>query len=147
MTMLQQSDYYSWYVHDLAPGPAAYVLSTSALIPVRWQGFVIVTAVVCLHFALIVVITVCFCMYSKSTILGNFWQAVAQVVSDTTLPAIARATDMEDKDVRGFEGMQSIYEVRSAHTGTKNLTLTSFHNGLLLADSKEKTSLVFWNRS
>ncbi|KAL2132257.1 hypothetical protein VTI74DRAFT_4052 [Chaetomium olivicolor] len=79
---------------------ATYVFSATALVPGWWAGFVGVAVMVMLHLLLTGYVTAWYLLCTRHTILGNGWQAVAQVASDATLPLLWHATGVGDRDVK-----------------------------------------------
>jgi hypothetical protein len=73
--------------------------ATSALVPARWTGLGIVLGLVFMHFALLLATTLLFATQTKSSMLGNAWQAVAQMVSPQTREIVESADRMRDEEV------------------------------------------------
>ncbi|KAK8059183.1 hypothetical protein PG996_009113 [Apiospora saccharicola] len=100
LTMLHLMQYYdSSYKVDLSAS-VSYVLSEAVLIPVRWSGLIAVLCMLVVHLGLVAVMLVLFLSRTQSSMLGNAWQAVAQTISEETLPVLARADHMMDKELR-----------------------------------------------
>jgi len=78
---------------------ATFINSSQVLVPARWNGFIIIMAMLVAHILLVKAAATEFLARTKSTMLGNAWQAVAQVVSEKTLPILHRADGMTDKEV------------------------------------------------
>ncbi|OQE33078.1 hypothetical protein PENFLA_c001G10370 [Penicillium flavigenum] len=84
----------AYYEHLMREDPTASALtafSSTALIPVRWDGFVAGVSIIVVHFIILAVITVLFVIYTMNSMIGNSWQAVAQVVSEDMLPVLDQA--------------------------------------------------------
>ncbi|KAK8127279.1 hypothetical protein PG984_008387 [Apiospora sp. TS-2023a] len=100
LTTLHLMQYYdSSYKVDLSAS-VSYVLSEAVLIPVRWSGLIAVLCMLVVHLAVVAVMLVLFLSRTQASMLGNAWQAVAQTISEETLPVLARADQMTDKELR-----------------------------------------------
>lgn len=74
--------------------------SVVVLIPRRWWGFIFILAIVLVHLALTFSIAIWFQFKTRTTMLGNTWQAIAQATSEVTMPIYSRATKMQDKEIK-----------------------------------------------
>jgi len=77
--------------------PVAYSVWEPAFIPEGWRGFGIVTGAVVVQALALVAVTVLFVRETRSTQLGNSWQAVAQVTDDNTRLLIPEAARRQSK--------------------------------------------------
>ncbi|KAK0738042.1 hypothetical protein B0T18DRAFT_394403 [Schizothecium vesticola] len=71
--------------------PVRYSTWSPALVPTRWSGLILLTAVVVLHVLAAVMVTVLFVGETRCSELGNSWQAVAQLVTEDTRPILLDA--------------------------------------------------------
>ena len=78
---------------------ATTVFSVEVFIPSRWVGFGVVVAVVALHLVVVLSTTLWFIRHSQYTLLGNSWQAVAQITCDAALPFLKKTTGVIDGEV------------------------------------------------
>lgn len=100
LTMLRLMEYYDdSYQVDLS-APVSYVLSETVLIPARWTGLVAVLCMIAVHLAAVAVMVGLFLSRTQTSMLGNAWQAVAQTVSEETLPVLSLADQTTDKELR-----------------------------------------------
>lgn len=83
-------------------GPATYARVESVLIPVRRSGLYGTLAVVVLHLAVVATVVSLFLARTRVSLLGNYWQAVAQVVSNDTEPLLRRADGLRDTEVEAL---------------------------------------------
>lgn len=100
-TVLLESSYYDLLPVYNTKRPASYGLAQEVLIPVRWNCFVAVMAILGVHFLLILLAVILFIAKSEMSLLGNAWQAISQVMSEDTAYAVrhgAMATDDEVTD-------------------------------------------------
>lgn len=79
---------------------ALTALSSTALIPGRWDGFVAGVSIIVAHFIILVLITALFVIYTMNSMIGNSWQAVARVVSEDMLPVLDQACKEDDGEVK-----------------------------------------------
>ncbi|KAK8045451.1 hypothetical protein PG993_005475 [Apiospora rasikravindrae] len=57
-------------------------------------------AILALHLFVILTTLILFLTRTDVSLVGNYWQAVAQVVSDDTAPLLSKAHGMRDKEVK-----------------------------------------------
>ncbi|KAF7117593.1 hypothetical protein CNMCM5793_006685 [Aspergillus hiratsukae] len=94
-----QAAYYEHLMREDRTASASTAFSSTALIPVRWDGFVAGVSIIAAHFIILALITVLFVVYTRNSMLGNSWQAVAQVVSEDMLPVLDQACEEKDGEV------------------------------------------------
>ncbi|KAF4952295.1 hypothetical protein FSARC_12683 [Fusarium sarcochroum] len=93
--------YYDWLPNFDPTRQVTTIHSQDVLIPQQWRGFVVVIAIIIVHFAVTALTMALFARRTQSSLLGNAWQAVSQVVSPDTQDIIRAAgrEGMKDKDV------------------------------------------------
>ncbi|KAK3349668.1 hypothetical protein B0T25DRAFT_504928 [Lasiosphaeria hispida] len=74
--------------------------SVVVFVPARWAGFVAVMAVLGAHVVVVGLVVGWYLRVTRFTRLGNSWMAVAQVVSEATLPVLWRVSGMGDREVK-----------------------------------------------
>lgn len=79
---------------------ATYTMTESVTVPRGWIGFGVVVALLILHAALVVVAVVLFLSKTDHSLLGNAWQAVAQISSGDTMDTLHHASNMTDLEVK-----------------------------------------------
>ncbi|KAK7968867.1 hypothetical protein PG988_007940 [Apiospora saccharicola] len=107
-TTLNQMAYYESRYRWSANNSITYVMSKSMSIPIGRAGFISVIVIAAAHLGILVVTSVLFVQRTKATLIGNPWQSIAQVVSDDTLPILARADGPEetkDKEMPNVTGV------------------------------------------
>lgn len=101
LTVLSQMLYYE-ALPKIIPGRAASTaFSSVVLVPARWSGFIGTAVILATHLAIVLIVTTAFLTYTSTSMLGNFWQGVSQVVTEETLPILKQADRMKDKEVAG----------------------------------------------
>jgi len=125
-TTLQQRQFYDSLPRLNNQLYATCVFSVEASAPIRWTGYIIIMVTLAVHWILVASITVCFLRQTQYTMLGNIWQAVAQVSSEATAPLLLQATNLKDCEVkklirRNVESRQKYRIVRSWTTGRREL--------------------------
>ncbi|KAI9149881.1 hypothetical protein HJFPF1_09627 [Paramyrothecium foliicola] len=95
---VHQMIYYNRLMKSRNTAPASVTFSLTALMPVRWIGFAIVTGIVMTHLFLVAGVTALFLRFTHNSLMGNHWLAVSQVISDDTTPMLAHASKMRDGD-------------------------------------------------
>ncbi|KAK8849040.1 C6 transcription factor [Apiospora arundinis] len=88
-----------------------YRLSQHVLVPLYRGGLYTVIALVALHIAFVILISFHFHHRTRSTLLGNAWQSIAQVVSDQTYEALQQADNLKDEEVNRILGKHESKEI------------------------------------
>jgi hypothetical protein len=73
--------------------------STQVFMPTRWIGFSVVSATIVVHLTIVAITTTWFARCSQHTLVGNSWQAVAQICSAPTDTLLGKATGIDDRQV------------------------------------------------
>lgn len=100
LTRICQIAYYEQLAMLNSPVPAATAFSLTASIPLQWTGLVIGMVLIGIHSVIMVVIVVRFVRATRVSLIGGYWQAVAQVVLDGTRAVLDEADRMDDGAVR-----------------------------------------------
>lgn len=100
LTRGTQMAYYERLLRADPTEPALTAFSSHALIPVQWDGFIAGVVITGTHFIILVLVLVLFVVYTRSSLIGNYWQGVAQVVSGETLPILDQAYAANDEEVK-----------------------------------------------
>ncbi|KAH7393087.1 hypothetical protein BKA66DRAFT_439198 [Pyrenochaeta sp. MPI-SDFR-AT-0127] len=117
-----QTAYYDWFANYDLTSPATYSMTERRYIPEQWKHFAVVAALLVLHFILLGIALCLFITKTDVSLLGNAWQAVAQVYSNDTAAAVQHGTMATDDEVRhevkstGFHESRVIIR-RSGSTG------------------------------
>ncbi|KAL4903843.1 hypothetical protein BDW74DRAFT_179432 [Aspergillus multicolor] len=85
LTRVTQMIYYNALVEANATEEAVTAFSSIALMPVQWTGFAIGVCLIATHLVILMIITALFLCFTRSSVLGGYWQAVSQVASEDTL--------------------------------------------------------------
>lgn len=93
--------YYDWLPNFNPTREVKTIYAQEVLIPQHWRGFVVVMAIIVAHFVVTALTMVLFAQCTKSSLFGNAWQAVSQVVSPDTQDIIwsASSEGIKDKDM------------------------------------------------
>ncbi|KAJ5827326.1 hypothetical protein N7447_004089 [Penicillium robsamsonii] len=86
-----QAAYYDDLMREDPIASALTAFSSTDLIPVQLDEFVAGVSIIATHFIILALITVLFVVYTRNPMIGNSWQAVAQVVSEDMLPVFDQA--------------------------------------------------------
>lgn len=114
LARIHQMGYYDQLVQQNTRADAEASFATSALIPVRYRGFIAVTALIALHCAILAVVAMLFLGFTRHTLIGHTWQAVSNALSDETLPLLNHAGGMKDGEVEEWAKSQSV-DLRRRH--------------------------------
>lgn len=106
-TTLSQIAYYQALPLFFLDEMATVALSASYTMPVRWTGYATVMALLVVHAILVITAVVLFLSKTDHSLLGNAWQAVAQVSSSDTMDTMHHASNMTDLEVKRLLRMNS----------------------------------------
>ncbi|KID86165.1 hypothetical protein MGU_06598 [Metarhizium guizhouense ARSEF 977] len=108
LARITQMVYYVDFLRLDNKSEALVSFSSTALIPMKWTGLIAATAVIVMHFALVVIVTILYLKCTHESLLGSSWQAISQVVSEETLPILEHADRMNDEDINRWAKDQSL---------------------------------------
>lgn len=80
--------------------PAVTSFATSIFLPVRWTGFIGAVVIVATHLAIVIAVTILFLKVTTHSLIGGYWQAISQVVTEDTIPILEHTDAMEDKQIK-----------------------------------------------
>ncbi|KAJ4244575.1 hypothetical protein NW762_014431 [Fusarium torreyae] len=104
MFRVYQMLYYDWLPIFEPTHEVTSINAQNVVVPQQWTGFIVVTAILTTHFILTALTLVLFAKRTKSSLLGNAWQAVSQLVSPETQDIIraAGSEGMKDRQVEAL---------------------------------------------
>ncbi|KAI7761003.1 hypothetical protein LZL87_012156 [Fusarium oxysporum] len=98
--------FYQMIFHDILPyftqqQSVTTINVKQVLIPNQWTGLIVILSGVILHLALTLITIIMFMASTKSSILGNAWHAVSQIISPETSVVVETVSSngMRDVDV------------------------------------------------
>ncbi|KAH6620131.1 hypothetical protein C7974DRAFT_226782 [Boeremia exigua] len=109
-TIVMQMTYYDLLPQFDIASNATYAKSERVEVPAQWIGFGVVMGLLVLHAVLICTAVALFLAKTDHSLLGNAWQAVAQVSSSDTLETMHCASNMTDLEVKRLLRMGSFEE-------------------------------------
>lgn len=118
VTTLSSMIYYEQMEAFMMETNAIRTAFRSVLYPQMHVGFAIVACACLCHTILVSCIAVCFVLYSQHTLLGNYWQSVAQVHSPDLRELIHDNTTASDKEIRAILERNAFLRVRLQHRFT-----------------------------
>lgn len=98
-TVIAQMTYYDQLPQFDIGNTATFAVSQRVDVPNQWLGFGVVTGLLGLHAVLVGAAVVLFLRRTRHSLLGNAWQAVAQVSSADTRETVRCASNMTDREV------------------------------------------------
>lgn len=101
-TTLAQMAYNDYMAEFDVSGPAAVRFSRGVVMPLQWKGFVGFCAVVAAHVVLVFVVAGLFLARTTTSLLGNAWQAVGQVVAVAEREMLLASVEKTDEEVDGY---------------------------------------------
>ncbi|KAH7068935.1 hypothetical protein BKA63DRAFT_520340 [Paraphoma chrysanthemicola] len=115
---VMSNTYYDLYnSFDLKTNDPSYTEVESRYIPIQPKHFYAVLALLGLHAVLILIALVLFLTRTEMSLLGNSWQAVAQVMSSDTAEAMHHGSTATDNEVIHAVRDQRIRIARSEQSG------------------------------
>jgi hypothetical protein len=123
-TSLYQLQYMDAISRFSTVSEATYEFSTTAFAPARRAGLVVVCVMIGVHLAMMVFVVAWYLAFTRHSMLGNSWQAVAQVMSEETMPVLWQGTELQDGEVkrRMEERGTARYKIgKSWHSGRREL--------------------------
>lgn len=87
---------YSWDSSDFA----SYILSEDILVPVRKAGLIGIVLMLVIHLLVVISTVTLFLYRTKATLIGNAWQAAAQLITEQTHVLFEQADGMSDKEIK-----------------------------------------------
>ncbi|RGP81452.1 hypothetical protein FLONG3_597 [Fusarium longipes] len=93
--------YYDWLPNYNPTRQVTTINAKSVLIPEQWTGLIVVLIIIVVHFVVTAATMYLFARRTTSSLLGNAWQAVSQMMSPETQDVIRAAggEGMKDKEV------------------------------------------------
>ncbi|KAI1180361.1 hypothetical protein F4777DRAFT_529939 [Nemania sp. FL0916] len=118
-TMLVQSLHDQLLEFNNISLPVQVAQTISTAIPVRYTGLIAVMVLTVANIACILAIATLYISRSRYTIVGNYWHAVSQTVSDLTSDTLFRGNQATDAEISDFlkEDERLVRLVRSPETG------------------------------
>ena len=123
ITVLSSMAYYDQMPQFASSSNSSQVFFATVLFPQSHLGFWLIVIVVAAHTAIVGLIAIAFVLCSQHTLLGNHWQAIAQLQAPETEDLLTRTRMATDSDVQralriaGYEdvrvGVRSLKDGRS----------------------------------
>lgn len=111
ITVLSSMAYYHQMPRFETSSKVTQTHFTTVLYPQSHLGFLAVTVLVCVHLMIVVASTILFLRQTQYTLLGNYWQSLAQIQTPEILAlssGSANATDSEVRSRARREGLQHV---------------------------------------
>lgn len=103
LTIVLQNTYYDKLPHFTFSAPATWSTFESANIPVGWTGLVAISALLIIHYIMIAIAVILFTK-TRASLLGNFWQGVAQVASGEAREVISKGLNSTEEEMKEYFG-------------------------------------------
>lgn len=98
-----QANYFKHLLREDRTAFASATFSNTGLFPVRWNGFVAAVSILMVHLITLAIVTLLFIRYTRNSMIGNSWQAVAQVILEDTLPVLGQACQKKGVEIQDRE--------------------------------------------
>ncbi|KAI1421740.1 hypothetical protein F5Y12DRAFT_800685 [Xylaria sp. FL1777] len=99
LAMLSRSWYYYLLPKFDVPSYVDLVSVVEVLLPIRWRGLTAVLVLVGVNTVLMWIIAALYIRRTRFSLAGNYWHAVAQLVSTDTISLLEKSSEMQDDDV------------------------------------------------
>lgn len=101
MFRVYQMLYYDWLPVFEPTHEVTTINAQNRVVPQQWTGLIVTIAIIGMHFVLMALTLILFAKRTESSLLGNAWQAVSQLVSPETQDIIraAGSEGMKDRQV------------------------------------------------
>ncbi|KAH7086461.1 hypothetical protein FB567DRAFT_593401 [Paraphoma chrysanthemicola] len=133
--LVMQTAYYDWFPNFDLKSNGTFTITEKRYIPQMYKHFSVVMGLLALHFVLVIVALVLFITKTEVSLLGNAWQAVAQVYSNDTAAAVQHGVMATDYEVRrtvkstGFHQSSIIIRRHGETGGLEAVTVKPRLNG------------------
>ncbi|KAI1811231.1 hypothetical protein GGS20DRAFT_593439 [Poronia punctata] len=114
-TMLAGSVYHQLSDYLTIPMSVTVVQTSSSTVPVYYSGLIAVAILVLANTGCVLAITAMYLHYSRYSIIGNFWHAVSQGISDLTSALLVYGNMEEDRKIF-LDGREQDLTVRLARS-------------------------------
>lgn len=121
MFRVYQMLYYDWLPIFEPTHEVTTINAQNVVVPQQWTGFIIAIAILIMHFILTALTLLLFAKRTQSSLLGNAWQAVSQLVSPETQDIIRAA---------GSEGMKDRQVEALARSAGRNREVYALASGI-----------------
>ncbi|KAH8711827.1 hypothetical protein GQ44DRAFT_731061 [Phaeosphaeriaceae sp. PMI808] len=119
--IIMQTAYYDFFTNYDLMHTATYAMTQVRYIPQQFKHILVIAALMVLHFVLLAIALFLFVTKTEMSLLGNAWQAVAQVNSSDTATALHHGTYATDEEV--------LEHVRKTGSETRVIIRRSNQNG------------------
>jgi hypothetical protein len=101
-TILGQSLHDQLLDYLTIPMPIEVVQTLSTTVPTRCTGLIAVTVLVFANITCILALTALYLLHSRYTMIGNFWHAISQTVSELTSDVLSHGNQTNDSNISDF---------------------------------------------
>ncbi|KAK5630557.1 hypothetical protein RRF57_006272 [Xylaria bambusicola] len=93
-----------WYYYLLprfdVPGYVDVAFAAEVLLPLRWRGIIAVLVLIGVNTVVMWIIATLYVRRTQFSFAGNYWHAVAQLISKETMPLLEKSREMNDEDLK-----------------------------------------------
>ncbi|KAF2133450.1 hypothetical protein P153DRAFT_381879 [Dothidotthia symphoricarpi CBS 119687] len=132
LTVITQMAYYDFFPQFEVTGRSTHTASSTVVVPMQWVGFIVIMVLLAIHFILILAATILFLTKTKHSLLGNAWQAFAQIASKDVDHTIQYAANTTDNEVQQFLK-------KNGHDKTEFVLKTGLDDGRSQAVNRRRT--------
>ncbi|KAI0466488.1 hypothetical protein F4859DRAFT_507296 [Xylaria cf. heliscus] len=99
LTILSRWWYYYLFPRFNVPGNVELMFSAEVVVPLRWRGLTAVLVLVGVNTIVMWIIAALYVWRTRFNLAGNYWHAIAQLMSKDTIPLLEKSGEMRDDDV------------------------------------------------
>ncbi|KAH7066879.1 hypothetical protein BKA63DRAFT_129515 [Paraphoma chrysanthemicola] len=119
---IAQSAYYEELPAFTASTQSHLVLSKTVEVPRQWTGFIIVVSILATHIALVAVMVWLFATGTSTSLIGEMWHSMGQVMNDVPEHLVQESLGKTDKQIRSACRASGLNESVVARSGSMNLS-------------------------
>ncbi|RWA13176.1 hypothetical protein EKO27_g1889 [Xylaria grammica] len=91
--------YYYLFPRFNVPGYVDVAFVADVLLPIRWRGLTAVLVLVGMNTVVMWIIAALYVRRTRFSRAGNYWHAVAQLISEDTIPLLEKSGEIKDEDL------------------------------------------------
>ncbi|KAI1360755.1 hypothetical protein F5Y08DRAFT_348457 [Xylaria arbuscula] len=121
LAILSRWWYYYLFPRFDVPGHVNVIFVAEVVLPLRWRGIIAVFVLVGVNTVVMWIIAALYVRRTRFSLAGNYWHAVAQLISKETGPLLDKSSEMKDEDLKEQLDLESedflVKIARSPHDG------------------------------
>ena len=100
LAILSRWWYYYLFPRFDVPGYVDIVFVAEIVLPLHWRGIIAVLVLVGVNTIVMWIIAVLYVRRTRFSLAGNYWHAIAQLISKETIPLLDKGSEVKDEDLK-----------------------------------------------